>query len=295
MTEYIILMRPQHWIKNGFIFLPLFFAGEFLNFSYWPPLLTGFLVFCMIASAVYILNDYRDIASDRLHPEKSKRPLASGKVRPGIALVMFILLTGAGFILAYFINLPFLVITSIYLIVNILYSFGLKHVSILDVMIVAVGFNIRLKAGGIVADVHLSAWINIMVFLLAMFIAVGKRRDDLVIQQVSGITVRKSLTGYNLTFLNAWLGILTAVVVVSYLMYTLSPDVIERMGTYRLYYTGIFVLAGMMRYLQLAYIDNTTSSPIRIIYTDRFIQAVLLCWIIAFFIIIYLPNDPLFR
>lgn len=295
IKNYLLLLRANHWIKNTFIFLPLFFAGEFLHIDKWLNLLIGFFAFSLLASAVYILNDYKDIENDKLHAQKLSRPLAAGLISKKVALVLFSILLCMGLGIAWFSSFGFFVICLCYLIINFAYSFGLKQVAILDVIIVAIGFNLRLKAGGVLADLPLSSWITIMVFLLALFMAIGKRRDDILIQENSGVTVRKSLSGYNLTFLNAWLVILIAIIIVSYMMYTLSPEVIERLDTYRLYYTSIFVLAGLMRYMQLVFIENDTSSPIKIVYQDRFIQIVLLLWIISFIVIIYLPNEPIFK
>ncbi len=294
LKNYILLIRPHHWIKNTFIFLPVFFGGQFLHAQLWPRLIIGFFVYSILASAVYILNDLQDVASDRQHPVKCKRPFASGVFSTKTGYLMLFLHVIVGLACAWYLNASFFYIVSIYLIINIFYSYGLKSISILDIMIVAVGFILRLKAGGILADVDLSLWINIMVFLLALLIAVGKRRDDILIREQSGITLRKSLAGYNLPFLNAWLSILSAITIVAYLMYTLSPTVIERLGTYRLYYTTVFVVAGLMRYLQLVYIDNATASPIKILYRDIFIQVIIVTWIMAFFAIIYLPDMPIF-
>jgi decaprenyl-phosphate phosphoribosyltransferase len=295
MADYIKLLRVKHWVKNIFIFIPLFFAGDMLIESNWLVLILGFFSFSFIASSVYILNDYRDIESDKLHPEKSKRPLASGKVKPPIAFIIFAILILSGMSLAWYCSFGFFTICLIYFIVNLSYSFGLKNISILDVMIVAVGFNLRIKGGGILSDVDLSSWINIMVFQLSLFMAIAKRRDDILIRENSGVNMRKSLSGYNRPFLDIWLGILSAIIIVSYLMYTLSPEVITRLGTYRLYYTCVFVIAGLMRYMQLVFINNDTSSPIKVLFTDRLIQVILLLWVISYTIIIYLPEDPIFK
>lgn len=294
MLHIIKLLRPQQWIKNTFLFLPAFFAGNIGVLAYWPQLIGGFFSFSFTASAVYIINDYRDREADRLHPEKSKRPIASGKVGAKTALILFFVLVTAGLGLAFYMNRGFFYISSFYLILNILYSFGLKNVSILDIMIVALGFNLRLKGGGLLSAVPLSSWIVIMVFLLSLFIAVGKRRDDILIKDSSGKTMRKSLSGYNIEFLNAWLGILAGVIIVAYLMYAQAPASQSHMGSYRLYYTMIFVIAGLMRYLQLVYIDKKTGSPIKILYTDRFLQIVLVLWMVAYFAIIYLPDESIF-
>lgn len=294
MLDIIKLLRPQQWVKNTFLFLPTFFAGAIGFTDHWLQLLGGFVSFSLTASAVYVLNDYRDRESDRLHPEKSKRPIASGKVSPTQAIVIFVALIIGGLGLAAWLKMSFFFISLIYLFLNILYSFGLKNVSIIDIMIVAVGFNIRLKGGGLLVDIPLSSWITIMVFLLSLFIAVGKRRDDILIKDNSGKVMRKSLAGYNIEFLNAWLGILAGVIIVAYIMYAQDKPSQAHMGSYRLYYTMVFVIAGLMRYMQLVYIDQKTGSPIKIVYTDRFLQVVLISWMVVYFIIIYLPRESIF-
>ena len=242
---YIKLLRPLDWAKNLFLFIPLFFSGNIFDWDLYPALLMGFLAFSCIASSIYIINDYRDIEDDRKHPDKSKRPLASGAVSKTAAVVICILLLLAGFSIAYFIRDKFLFVLAIYFVINLAYSFGLKNIPILDIFIVAIGFVLRVKSGAVIAVIGLSEWLTIMVFLLALFMAIGKRRDDVLLKLSSGTDMRKSIKGYNLEFLNVMLALVCAVIVVAYFMYTMSPEVILRLGTYRLYYTCIFVLAGI--------------------------------------------------
>ena len=178
---------------------------------------------------------------------------------------------------------------------NLGYSFGLKNIPILDIVIVAVGFVLRVKGGAVIADIGLSEWLNIMVFLLALFMAIGKRRDDVLLKLSSGTDMRKAIKGYNLEFLNVVLALVCAVIVVAYFMYTMSPQVLEKMGTYRLYYTCLFVLAGIMRYLQIIFVQASSGSPTKILYKDRFIQATLLLWIASFYLIIYMKDITIFK
>jgi hypothetical protein len=157
------------------------------------------------------------------------------------------------------------------------------------------GFVLRIKAGGVIAMIGISQWLMIMVFLLAMFMAIAKRRDDVLIKLDSGLDMRKAIKGYNLEFLNVMLSLFTGIIIIAYLMYTISPEVMERWNTYRLYYTSLFVIVGLMRYLQITFIDNNTGSPTDLLYKDKFLQVTLVLWIISFYLIIYLPDVSIFK
>ncbi|ATL49917.1 decaprenyl-phosphate phosphoribosyltransferase [Chitinophaga caeni] len=292
--QYLKLLRPKHWAKNLFLFVPLFFAGEIANVDKILLLLQAFLAFSLVASSIYIINDYKDIEADRAHPVKCKRPLASGAVKPSTALVIFGICVLAGFALAFLIKSKFAFVLGIYFVLNIAYTFGLKNISILDIMILATGFVLRIKAGGIASNIAISEWLMLMVFLLALFMAIAKRRDDVLIKNTSGKEMRKASKGYNLDFMNVSLSIAAAVIIVAYIMYTMAPETNARFGTYRLYYTSIFVIAGLLRYLQITYVENDTGSPTKILYKDRFIQLTILLWILSFYVIIYLPIDKSF-
>jgi decaprenyl-phosphate phosphoribosyltransferase len=294
-VEYIKLLRPKDWAKNGFLFIPLFFAGEIFNIVKLVQVGWGFVAFSFIASCIYIINDYRDMEDDRKHPEKSKRPLASGAVSPAVALIICGLLMIAGFTIAWFIRDKFLFVLGIYFLVNFGYSFGLKAIPILDIFLLAIGFVLRVRAGSAIAYIPLSEWIIIMVFLLSLFMAIGKRRDDVLLKLSSGTDMRKSIKGYNLEFLNVSLSLVCAVIIVAYFMYTMSPEVKIRMGTHRLYYTCLFVIAGIMRYLQIIFVSADSGSPTKILYKDRFIQISLLLWIASYISIIYLKDIHIFK
>lgn len=291
MKLYFKLLRVSHWVKNLFMFLPLFFSGniltdkrEFLQVS------MGFIFFSLIASSIYMINDLKDIESDRLHPEKKNRPFASGKVPVKTGILLSSLLFIGSITGAYFINLYFAGVLAFYFAMNIAYSMGLKHVSIVDISIIAIGFLLRIIAGGILAEVIISHWIVIMTFLLALFLGLAKRRDDVLIFLESGQKMRKSVDGYNLEFINASMVIMAAVIIVSYIMYTISEEVIARFHTEYLYATGLFVILGIIRYLQITFVLNKSGNPTKILLNDRFIQLVLMSWIIAFFLIIYLHK-----
>jgi len=291
------LIRVKEWIKNLFLFVPLFFAGKLYGSGTITQLIMGFFAFSFVASSIYILNDYRDIEDDRKHPEKSKRPLAAGTVSRAVAVITFILLLIAGFALSWIANprLKFSMVLGIYFLLNVAYSLGLKAIPVLDLFIVAAGFVLRIKGGAVICVVGVSEWMNIMVFLLALFMAIAKRRDDILLKIASGMDMRKSVKGYNLEFISTVMSLVCAVIIIAYFMYTMSPEVEARLGTYRLYYTCIFVMAGIMRYLQIVYVIGKSESPTKILYKDRFIQITILLWIASFYAILYLNNVTIFK
>lgn len=287
LISLIRLLRPEQWIKNMFMFIPAFFAGVLFNYHVLIQLSLGFFAFCAAASGIYIINDYRDIEADRNHPEKCYRPLASGDVSPVQGIIAMAILFVIGLSVSLWINALFFSVLLVYISLNLGYSFGLKHISILDILIVASGFLLRTMAGGVVADVRVSQWLVIMIFLLALFLALAKRRDDLIIGKQSGKLMRRSVQHYNLDFINACLTMLSGIIIVSYLMYTISEEVTNRLGGH-LYFTCIFVIAGIMRYLQITLVENNSGSPTKLLYSDSFIRFTLLGWILSFFIFIYL-------
>jgi len=282
------LIRPHQWIKNLFLFVPIFFAGDLFNTNKILLLLLGFLSFSISSSAIYVLNDFKDIESDKLHPLKQKRPLASGKIKKSFATFMMILLGIFGLLLAYLISNSFFFLLLAYLIINIFYSFGLKDVSIVDILIVAIGFVLRTIGGGLIADVYISHWLIIMIFLLSLFLVVAKRREDMLEFVSSGNAIRKSITNYNMDFINLTLTMLSGVIIVAYIMYTVSADVTSRLQSENLYMTSVFVIIGVLRYMQITLVENKSGSPVRILYKDTFIHITLTGWILSFFLIIYL-------
>ncbi|NLR68198.1 decaprenyl-phosphate phosphoribosyltransferase [Chitinophaga varians] len=294
MMKYIKLLRPAHWAKNVFLFIPLFFAGEIFNVAKMLDLLLAFIAFSITASSIYIINDYQDIEADRKHPVKCKRPLASGEISKPAGLAMFLLCVALGGGLAWLVSSKFAFVVGIYFVMNLLYSFGLKHISILDIIILAIGFVLRVKAGGIAGGIAISEWLMVMIFLLALFMAIAKRRDDVLIRLESGQEMRKAAKGYNPDFLNVMLSLVSAVIIVCYLMYTMAPETQVRFHTYRLYYTTLFVIGGLLRYLQITYVENNTGSPTKILYKDRFIQLTILLWVLSFYVLIYWPTNKVF-
>lgn len=261
-----------------------------------PYIFAGFFAFSFVASSIYIINDYRDREDDRKHPRKSKRPLASGAVKPREAIVMAVLLVLAGVALAYVADhrLRFLLILGAYFLLNVGYSFGLKNIPILDIIIVSMGFSFRVKGGGYISGVTVSPWLNLMVFLLALLMAIAKRRDDILLKMETGLDMRKAVKGYNVDFLNIMLAMVSGIIIMAYIMYCVSPVTVANLGTYHLYYTCIFVVAGLMRYLQITLVSNQAGSPTEILYKDRFIQITMLLWIISFYAFVKWQNTSFF-
>jgi 4-hydroxybenzoate polyprenyltransferase len=272
------------------MFLPLFFAGRIFDQEKLWLLLAGFVGFSLTASFIYIINDYRDIESDKAHPEKKNRPMASGAVSPtsGLILASVLLLTGLG--IGYLLDKGFFFCMVIYVLLNIAYSLKLKQIPILDTSIIATGFVLRIIAGAEIADVPTSKWIILMTFLLALLLGFAKRRDDVLIFNESGRKLRKSIDGYNLDFINLSMVLMAGIVIMSYILYTLSPEVVERWKTENLYLTSFPVILGILRYLQLTFVENRSGNPTRILLKDIIIQSVIAIWIVLFYLIIYMHK-----
>ena len=292
MKHYFQLLRPLQWLKNAFVLAPIFFSNHLLEMDYLMPTLIVFVSFCLISSSIYCFNDLKDAEADRQHPKKCHRPIASGKVSvKGGYTMMAICLIGAFALLslAKSINIPYLyIIIGGYWLMNIAYCLRLKQIAILDVSIIAIGFVMRVLAGGMVVDIWVSHWLVLMTFLLTFFLAISKRNDDYRIYEQTGIKPRVSIIGYNKTFINEATAIVGAVTLVCYIMYTMSPEVIERMGTRYVYLTTGWVLAGLLRYLQNMIVFGLSGSPTKSLVKDHFIQFCILGWVTSFFVIIYL-------
>jgi 4-hydroxybenzoate polyprenyltransferase len=287
VASVLSLIRVKQWVKNLFLFIPLFFAGSLFEIHQIAIVLLGAFAFCMVASGIYIINDYQDRNIDRLHPKKKFRPIASGEISPVTAWILVVLFAGSGLFLASQLDMNFFYITSIYFIINLGYSYGLKNIPIVDLFIVSSGFLLRVYAGGILASIEITHWLSLMILLLSLFLIVAKRRDDLIIQSSTGEVVRKSSQAYNLEFINSCLTLISAVTVVAYIMYTVSPEVTERFNSDYLFITTIFVIAGVMRYLQITFVEKKSGSPTTVLLKDKFIMFTIIGWVLSFYIIIY--------
>lgn len=287
LPYWIKLIRPHQWIKNLFLFLPAFFAGSLYNYLLFIELSLGFMAFSFAASAIYIFNDIMDIESDRNHPSKKFRPIAFGKISITMAYSMIGILLLLSFVVCYFVNDAFSLIIAIYLIFNLLYSLGLKKIAILDIMIVSSGFVFRTLGGGIIAEVPVSKWLILMIFLLALFLAMAKRLDDLLIEKETGVISRKNVGKYNIAYITSGITMLAGIITVCYIMYSISEDVMGKQHSDHVYLTSIFVIAGILRYLQIILVENKRWSPTRVLYKDPFIIITILLWALSYIFIIY--------
>lgn len=288
IKSVLSLMRIHQWSKNLFIFLPAFFGLKLMEMLIIHNLLITFFAFSFLASAVYVFNDMLDIESDKVHPTKRKRPLASGAITIGegrILIIILLCISSSLFIVLN--NIIVFAIALIYLVQNILYTVKLKNIAILDVMLIAVGFVLRILIGGAATDTQLSHWIILMTLVLALFLALAKRRDDVFNFQNTGQKARKNIQGYNMEFLNVSITIMATIVIVCYIMYTVSPEITERFGD-NTYLTSFFVILGVLRYLQLTFVWLISGSPTAILLKNFFLQLIIIGWIISFFLIIYL-------
>ena len=292
MIHYIRLLRPLQWIKNVFVFAPIFFSNHLLDIDYLLPTLMAFVSFCLISSSVYCFNDLHDVEADRHHPKKCKRPIASGKVSitGGYTMMMLCVIMSLGML--FFVdtpNRPYLyLIVGGYWIMNIAYCLKLKQYAIIDVSIIAIGFVMRVLVGGFAADIWVSQWLVLMTFLLTLFLALTKRNDDYLLFEETGNKPRVSITGYNKEFINEAIAIVAAITMVCYIMYTMSEEVFTRIGSRYLYLTSVWVFVGILRYMQKTIVYRDSGSPTKSLTEDHFIQLCILGWILSFFAIIYL-------
>lgn len=287
MKDYFRLIRVSQWVKNLFVFLPVVFSGNLFNETYLVFSILIFVTFSFISSSVYVLNDYMDIESDRNHPQKKNRPLASGKITKREAVTLFLTLITLSILFLYlFANLATSVTILIYLLINVAYSFGAKHIAIIDVSIISFGFLLRVFAGGFMTGITISNWTILLTFTIAMVMAFGKRRGELVNVQGKNKT-RKALDGYNLEFLNSALVISCVMTIVCYVMYTMAPETQSKMHHY-VFYTFIFVIVGVLRYLQQTFVFNKTESPTKMVFKDLFLQITIFLWGISMLLVIYL-------
>lgn len=284
MDKIILLLRPHQYVKNLFIFAPLLFSFHFVMDDIVNTAI-AFVLFSLIASSIYVFNDLMDIEEDKKHPIKKFRPLASGHVGKSTAKLLIMLLSGTSLVFAFFVNIGLFYVLAFYFLLNLAYSMKLKHITIVDIFIIAMGFVLRLFAGNSVLDTPLSMWIIIMTFLLALFLAVAKRRDD-VLLSADGKETRKNIDGYNLEFVNAIMVFMSGVIVVAYILYTVSSEVIARLHTEYLFLTAFFVILGIMRYMQITFVEENSASPTKIVLKDRFLQLTILLWLVSFFVVV---------
>lgn len=283
----IITMRPKQWLKNAFVFAALVFDRQLTSRE--PLLLTliAVLLFCLVSSLVYIINDLADIKTDRQHPIKKNRPLASGQLSKATAIGTAIILAVLTFPTAFFIDIGFGLIISFYLALMLAYSFWFKHMQLIDVLVIAVGFILRIAAGVVVIQTQLfSPWLFVTTVFLALFLGLGKRRAEIQLLNANAASHRRALEGYNLEFLDQLITIVLTTTLVTYSLYTFSATI--PLDNYYMMLTIPFVIYGLFRYLYLVRIKEFGGAPEEILLTDRPMQATVLLWSLTVVIMLYL-------
>jgi len=261
ISRYIRILRPEQWIKNGFVLAPLIFAEKMLDGGSVFLSLAAFGVFCIASSGAYVFNDVFDREKDRVHPLKKNRPIASGEVGVQLASLIGSGLFFAGILAAFFIGTAFLWTVIGYLVLQLAYNVLLRQVVILDILAIALGFVLRALAGSVAIQVRISPWLILCALLVALFLGFAKRRQEIVLLGDSADRHRKILKEYSLPFLDQLIGIVTAATIVSYAIYTLSPEVTARLGSPLMIITLPFVIYGMFRYLYLVHLREKGGSP----------------------------------
>ncbi|MGB8953038.1 MAG: decaprenyl-phosphate phosphoribosyltransferase [Candidatus Aminicenantales bacterium] len=287
VLDIVESLRPSQWAKNLFVFAAYIFAKKFFDVSLLLKTAAAFAVFCILSGSLYLWNDVFDIKEDRHHPKKSLRPIASGRIKTHQALGFFFLLSILSLLMAFGLNRNFFWACLVYFVLQTAYSLKLKHVVILDIFIIAAGFVIRVVAGGLVIKVPISSWLLICTMLLALFLAMGKRRHELVLLENSASVHRPILKEYSAYLLDQMISVVTASTLIAYCLYTISEETIQKFGTQNLIYTTPFVLYGIFRYLYLVHQKGKGGSPEELILTDRPLLIAIVLWILAVIVILY--------
>lgn len=287
LKALIKAMRPKQWTKNGFVFFALVFDKQLFNREPFLRTLEGFFLFCLISSTVYLFNDIADVESDRQHPEKKHRPIASGALPLNAAWTAAFVLSFVTLSLAYLLSPVFAAILAIYLIINLLYSRWLKHVPILDVIIIAAGFVLRVGAGAsLIVVERFSPWLYVVTTLFALFIGFGKRRAEMTLLEKGAGAHRKVLDGYTLPMLDQFITIVSGTTIVAYSLYTFSaPNLPEN---HSMMLTIPFVVYGIFRYLQLIQTGNAAGAPDEVALKDRPLQVTAVLMALVVLVIFYL-------
>ncbi len=280
-------MRPGQWIKNLFIFAGLIFSGNLFHPEILIRVGKGFVLFSLAASSIYIFNDIIDLEYDRAHPEKKYRPLAAGLLSVPAAYAGAIVLAAAGLILALTLDQVFFAILLSYLIINFAYTIKIKKMVILDIMCIASGFVLRVLAGTELAEVFPSDWLILCTIMLSLFLGFSKRRHELVVTGTDALSHRKVLGEYSLSFLDQMIAVATACTLMSYALYTVSPQTVFRFGTRNLLFSISFVIYGIYRYLYLIHQKNRGGNPTRELVSDLPLLINALLWALLVVLIIY--------
>ncbi len=287
VTALLEGLRPKDWVKNTFIFAGAVFGERLLATEVMAKVLVGFTLFCLGASAVYLLNDLKDVERDKLHPRKAKRPLASGRLDSRVAFSVAVILMAIVIPSGLYLGTEFGLWVLAYLVMNILYIIKLKDVVIVDVMAVAAGFVIRVLAGCSLASAAASDWLIICTITISLFLGFSKRRQELLLVAKNGTNTRHVLKYYSIGFLDQMIAIVTASALVSYILYTLSQETVTKFGTRKLIFTSPFVLYGIFRYLYIVYHKGDDGNPIDVFFSDPPFLINGLMWGVTVVLILY--------
>jgi 4-hydroxybenzoate polyprenyltransferase len=287
VRDYVKLMRPSHWVKNVFVFAPIIFSLNLLSGKELLSNTLAFIFFCAGASAVYVFNDIHDRDSDRNHPVKKNRPIASGRVSVKSAWILFSFLIFIAIVLSYIMNSYVSAVISSYVILNVFYTIYLKELVVIDVMIIATGFILRIVAGSLATNVYLSNWMLLTTFSISLFIGFAKRRHEIISLGDNAPDHRKVLSMYNKRFVDEMITVTVAMTVIFYSLYTIDPDVVAKFGTSNLIYTVAWVIYGLFRYMYLIYVKNEGGDPVEIVIKDVGIIFSVLAWFASVILFLY--------
>jgi 4-hydroxybenzoate polyprenyltransferase len=272
-------MRPEQWLKNGFVLAPIVFSGLVHDPVAWARSLAAVVAFCAASSAVYLVNDVIDRKADRAHPEKSRRPIASGEVSVRLAILVAVVLLGIAMVIAIKLGGWFPAVVIAYVALVLLYSVALKRAVFLDVLVVAAGFVLRVVGGAVAIDVPVSRWILLVAYLLALYLALGKRRSELALLGEEAGNHRVVLGHYTLPMVDQAISVVLGATVLAYALYTVAPDTVAKVGSEGLLATVPIVLYGLFRYLYLLHKHELGGSPTRALLTDRPLLICVVIWL----------------
>jgi len=290
MTPFLRALRPHQWTKNLLVFAALLFSKHLFEPEPFLRAFLAFVAFCGLAGAVYLWNDVADVEQDRLHPKKRKRPIAAGELSIRTATLGAVALVALSLSLAFWLEARVGLCALLYLCLNLAYSFGLKHVVILDVLSLALGFVLRALAGGLVIDAPVTEWLLVMTLLLALFLGLAKRRHEITSLGEGASSHRAILAEYSPYLIDQMTSVVTASVVTAYTFYTLSPETVQKFGTAKLSWTLPLVLYGIFRYLYLVHQKDQGDSPTDLLLTDRPLLATVALWVILVIAIVYTAH-----
>ena len=278
-TQILLLFRPLHYVKNLIIFAPAFFGGVLLDSSVFSQVFLAFVSFCFASSFIYIVNDARDVEYDRKHPVKKNRPLAAGTVTLKQATPWAIALLFGALTLAFLVSIQAFTLVTVYILLNVLYSFGLKNVPIIDLLIVSTGFVLRLFTGGVASGVVLSEWIIALTFILSLLLITAKRRDDVLIYSRTQVSNRYVASIYNIKVIDSIILLSAVSAAVFYVMWTIFSDFGSLREGYSLTLTAFFVIAGLIKYALIVFKEEKSGNPTDIMLENKTIQLITICWV----------------